>query len=570
MRDVKLDFLFLPPQNDNYWLILQGRENQDKEKRSTGGPPIHQHTEAFSEFESRYGLYADPLYSRHQKENFITGVDPGDQEMVFVDPHIMATPTLADTNGDGFTNELIVPVSYYFNPFYYGDPHTLSQLGGLEQGELVNFVAGGIVVIDLNSGAIIAQRIMGLTQASDSQPSYMLSTPTVVRLFPGVGEAVIITAMATGELNMMEASSLESEPGFPVHLDSMSAQVAVADLFQNGVLELVVGDNSGNVYCISSHGKRIWEFETQDSVQSSVRFADFDGDSVLDVILVTAYGSLWVLRGTSGAPFPGFPIRLNTHVQSPPLLMYLSHTRDLKDTLTAILPSTSAIFVIDLATHCVDTIATDNIMLSVLSGDIDPFNTGIEILAVGLDGHVMCFSAGVREMTPQQVALESWSEDTIGHGRFTHKTNSLAVILPSFNETGTNIYGSSFNLDVQILDNAARRSKQISVSVAIGRKYLLYNDTLPLFQQTTTHTLSVPTPPEPIAAFLTITFCNEHFQCNSISRHARFNLHFRESLQWFLCVPFLALSVAFLWLLRDANFEPLPGAGFSSSNRKSL
>jgi hypothetical protein len=558
--------------NDNYWLILQGPEMKDKDKRSAGGPPgtqnLHQHTEAFSEFESRYGLYADPLYSRHQTEDFITGVDPGDPQMVFVDPHILATPTLADINGDGFTNELIVPVSYYFDPFYYGDLHTRNKLGGLEQDELVNFVAGGIVVIDLNTGAIIRQKILGLTQASDSQPAYMLSTPTVVRLFPGVGGAVIITAMATGEVNMMEASSLESESGFPVHLDSVSAQVAVADLFQNGVLELVVGDNSGNVYCIDSHGQRIWEFEVKDSIQSTVRFADFNGDNQLDVIFVTAYGSLWVLHGTSGTPFPGFPIRLNTHIQSPPLLMHLSHSLDQKDTLTAILPSRSGIFVIDLTTQCVDAIPTDGIMLTVLSGDVDPYSPGIEIVAAGLDGHMMCFSAGIRKMNPQQIALESWSEDSAGHSRFVHKTDSLVVVLPSVNETGIDIQGSSFSLDVNILDNAARRSKQVSVSVAIGRKYLLYNETLPLYQQTTSHTLSIPTPPEPMAAFITVTFCSEHLQCDSISRHARFNLHFRNSLQWFLCGPFLALTAAFLWLLRDAHFEPLPG--FSSSNRKVL
>lgn len=570
---VLLDLLTaLSPQNDNYWLILQGPENQDKEKKPTGGPPegnLHQHTEAFSEFESRYGLFADPLYSRHQKENFITGVDPGDHQMVYVDPHILATPTIADTNNDGFANELVVPVSYYFDPFYYGDLHTLNKLGGLDKEELVNFVAGGIVVIDLNTGVIIGQKMQGLTQASDGQPSYMLSSPTVVRMFPGVGGAVIITAMATGEVNMMDALSLEVVPGFPVRLDSVSSSVAVADLFQNGALELVVGDNSGNVYCISAQGNRLWEFETKESIQSNIRFADFDGDTYLDVIFSTLYGSVWVLRGTSGTPFPGFPIRLNTHIQSS-LLMHLSHTNSQKDTLTAFFTGLTEVFIIDLASACVDRLETESIMLSVQSGDIDPYNPGMEVLAVGVNGHVVCFSAGVNKMTAEQITLESWSESTIGHTQFSHRKNSLTATLPWLNETGIDISGSSFTLEVSIADYAARRSKEIFVSVAIGRKYLLLNSTLPLYQQVTTHSLSVPTPPEPMAAFLTVTFCNEYLQCDSISRHARFNFHFQDSLQWFLCGPFLALSVAFLWLLRDANFEPLPGAWHSSSHRKNI
>ncbi|CAI8005770.1 Protein DEFECTIVE IN EXINE FORMATION 1, partial [Geodia barretti] len=236
-----------------------GRENRPP-AADKGPSNLHQHSEAFSEFESRYGLHADPLYSRHQREKFLLGLSPGDVHNVFVEPHILATPTLADTNGDGNFNELVVPVSYYFDPFYYGDPHNLGKLGGLDSGELVHFVAGGVVVIDLSIGAVVGQKVLGLTEATDSQPAYMLSSPTVVRMFPDVGGAVIITATATGEVNMLEAESLESVSGFPVRLDSVSASVAVADLFKDGVLELVVGDNSGNIYCIDSRGKRRWEF----------------------------------------------------------------------------------------------------------------------------------------------------------------------------------------------------------------------------------------------------------------------------------------------------------------------
>lgn len=565
--DVSCD---LSSQRDNYWLTLQGPDDRDIDKRSTGGSPPghHQHTEAFSEFESRYGQHANPLYSRHQVKNFISGVDSGDQEIVFVDAHVLATPTLADTNGDGLINELVIPVSYYFDPFFYGDPHNMMKLGGLEQEELQHYVAGGVVIIDLIKGAVIRQKLLGLTEASDSQPSYILSTPTVVRMFPGVGGAVIIIAMATGDLNMMDASTLEMEPGFPVRLDSVSAQVAVADLYKNGVLELVVGDNSGNIYCIDSHGNRKWEFETREAIQSNVRFADYDSDGILDVIFITTYGSLWVLHGNYGTPFPGFPIRLNLHIQSAPLLLHLSHTHTNKeDTLTAIVPAISEIYVIDLKSQCMTTIHTENIIFTIQSGDIDPYNPGLEILAVGFEGNAICFAPEHLEIDPQSILIESWSENSLGHTRFIHSTNTISIYLPELHQRTLNIRGNSFYLDVIITDNGGRRSKELSVSVAVGNKYLLYNGTLPLYQQVTTHTLTVTTPTEPMAAFLTVTFCNEYLQCEAISHHVQFNLHFHTSLQWFLSAPFLVLCASLLWLLRDANFEPLPGVVF---NRKSL
>ena len=562
--------------SDNYWLVLQGLGNEggreNKPPTAEKGPPnLHAHSEAFSEFESRYGLHADPLYSRHLKEKYVFGLHPGDEGSVYIEPHVLATPTLADINGDGLFNELVVPVSYYFDPFFYGDPHNLGKLGGLDGEELAHFVAGGLVIFDLNTGAVIGQKVLGLTEASDSQPAYMLSSPTVVRLFPGVGGAVIIITMATGEVHMLEAGSLESVSGFPVRLDSVSASVAVADLFQDGVLELVVGDNSGNIYCIDSRGGRKWEFETHEAVQSDVRFTDFDGDSQLDVVFVTTYGSLWVLRGVSGTPFPGYPVRLNTHTQSSPLLIHLSHTDSEREpALTAVLPGMTDLFLVDLSSRCVESVSTDSGILSVLSSDIDPYSPGIELLTVGLDGKMTCYSTPLTKMTQREVFLQSWDVNVMGHTRFTHRLNSLSVLLPWEHDTSVDLHGNSFNLEVVVLDNAQRRSKQITLSVSIGRKYLLYNSTLPLYHKTTTHNVLVPTPREPMTSFITVTVCTEYLQCESESRHVRFNLRYRSLLQWYLSGPFLALIAAFLWLLRDADFEPLPVAIYGSTNRKSL
>ena len=388
-----------------------------------------------------------------------------------------------------------------------------------------------------------------------------------------MGGLSIITATATGELHALKVSTLESESGFPLRLDSVSAQVAVADLFQNGALELVVGDNSGNIYCVDAFGKTLWEFETKETIYGSVRFVDLDGDSSLDVVLVTTRGCVWVLHGMSGTPFPGFPIHLNTHVPSSSfVIMHLSHSGQPKAP-TAIIPSITSLLVVDLVAKCVDSVAQEDhnvVLLATQSGDIDPYHPGIEILVMDLEGKLMCFGAGSQGMSDYEMVAESWEEEALSQNVFTHKNNSFLVLIPQLNKALRDISGSSFRLEIQIYDNAARRSKEFTVKVSIGQKYHLYNNSLPVYQRKTTHTLLVPTPSEPIASFLTITVCNEFLQCNSVFHHAKFNLHFQDTLQWFLALPFLALTSALLWLLRDADFEPLPGAGFSSTSRKNL
>lgn len=188
-------------------------------------------TASFSEFESRFGRHADPLFSRHEATPRPAGLDPTDEDYVFVDPHVLTTPVLADTDGDGIFSELVVAVSYYFDSYLYGDVMELDRLNGLEGSELVDYTAGGVVIIDLDTGKVKGQRLLGITRGVDNQPGYLLATPTVVRL--GVGEApVIIVGSVMGELHVMDASSLREREGFPILVDSITAQVRQNPLFR--------------------------------------------------------------------------------------------------------------------------------------------------------------------------------------------------------------------------------------------------------------------------------------------------------------------------------------------------
>ena len=77
-----------------------------------------------------------------------------ESEYIFVDPHVLASATLADVNGDGHM-ELIIPVSYYFEKESResregggGDGSSTSGEHG-ENFDYGGYVAGGIVCWDL-------------------------------------------------------------------------------------------------------------------------------------------------------------------------------------------------------------------------------------------------------------------------------------------------------------------------------------------------------------------------------------------------------------------------------------
>ena len=195
---------------------------------SQSPPPVRRKpsnfTDPFSEFESRFGRHADPLYSRHETTPRISGIDPNDPGYVYVDPHVLATPIIADTNGDGIHTELVVPVSYYFDPYRYGDPTEREKLNGMMATDLANYVAGGVVIVDLTTGKVQGHKMLGLTRGIDSQPGYLLATPTVVRLSAGE-DPVIIVGSVTGELHVLEGKDLREREGFPLAVDSITAQV---------------------------------------------------------------------------------------------------------------------------------------------------------------------------------------------------------------------------------------------------------------------------------------------------------------------------------------------------------
>ena len=532
-------------------------------------------TTPYSEWEARRGRHSNPLFSAHNPTPRPSGLDPANPNFVHVDPHVLATPLITDVDGDGVYAELILPVSYYFDSHFYGNSANLGRLNGLPSGELINYVGGGVVVIDLRSGKVRGQKLLGMTRATDNQPGYVLATPTVVRVTPG-DIPVIAIGTAKGELHLLRGDTLEETAGFPLTLDSISAQVAVGSVFGGGKLEFLVGDYSGNVYCVDGGGRRVWEVELGVPVGSAVRLGDLDGDGTLEVVVTTVDGDLWILNSQTGKNWSpsAFPIHLGARTENSAMLL---HTRNLaagknqsSDTVVAILGTSRGLYLVDIRDGCVHNIpvsASSNIVHDVMAGDIDPYHPGLELVSMGLDGTLICFAV---DIVRSSVKAEAWSVESTGPMFFTHKSSSFYF---TFN-TSKEVSGKTFDGALVLYANNFMSENEFNLTVSMGTHMELFWEKVKVSRRVTEFQLRLSSPSKPLATFVTARVCSMHQQCRSMYIHVRFNLHFEDHLRWFLSLPFLSLCAVALWFHRkDNNSFSLPTSsltGRTSGVRKNL
>ncbi|XP_019857511.1 PREDICTED: protein DEFECTIVE IN EXINE FORMATION 1-like isoform X2 [Amphimedon queenslandica] len=546
-------------------MTKQNPEGTSHETGPTEAPP----PSPFSQFDDQFGAEADILYSRHQPGERPSGLDPKDETYVFVDPHILATPVVADIDGDGDENELVLPVSYYFDRYHYGFQENLARTR-LNKDELSKYAASGLVIVNLKTKQITNQRLISLTAISSDQPSYLLAPPTVVRLGPKDPLSIII-GCSSGSLHVFQGPSLTPAAGFPIMTDSITAQVSVGDVVGNDdQYELVVGDATGNVICLDKYGKQLWEYNVKAPVDTSVRLFNFNSDSSMEVIFVDKFGVVYVLNGTTGQPTLSSPFLLNTLIHSSPLLMHLKSVDD-DYHLVALVPTITGLYCIDLHTACVSEVQMErDFMPYVLQSDhIDPFNPGLEVLISSLSGELACITADSYHPTEREVSIETWPGETMGNGNwFTHKGSLFALSVARGLST-RDASGKSFNFGFNVYDAKASETnpKEYSIELSVGGRYTLLSDRV-LLNKSMTHFLYTPkTPPAPLFAEMILKVCNTHWQCDTASFSVRFNLIFEEVLDWILALPFLAFVAGYLWLLRNETDVSLPIA-YNENSRK--
>jgi hypothetical protein len=145
---------------------------------------------------------------------------------------------------------------------------------------------------------------------------------------PGDTQLDIVALTNNDSLFVIRADGTR-RPSYPKHMwfggTSKTPSPALADMNNDGCLDVVIADTHGGIYAFDRDGFFVlpwvnirYSALTANASESSPVVADINGDGKADVIMGDENKNLAALSGASGAMLPGFPIVLNGEVRGTP------------------------------------------------------------------------------------------------------------------------------------------------------------------------------------------------------------------------------------------------------------
>jgi hypothetical protein len=230
------------------------------------------------------------------------------------DPGFSDSPVVADLNGTG---KLDVLCLIWGNLCCFNGSLDYTQLWETGNGFLQGTPAVGDLSGNGKLGIVIGDSEGNVTcfNSSGSQVwtyspggGTVSSSPTLADI-NGDGKLEVLVHMENSSgydtlvcLNSTPDASGHVKPLWSFGMGKTSSTTesspAVADLDNDGHLEIVVGSSDNNTYCVSSTGKLVWSFPTGGNIRSSPTIADIDGDGKLETLIGSNDFYLYCLNST--------------------------------------------------------------------------------------------------------------------------------------------------------------------------------------------------------------------------------------------------------------------------------
>ncbi|KAG7027384.1 Protein DEFECTIVE IN EXINE FORMATION 1 [Cucurbita argyrosperma subsp. argyrosperma] len=476
------------------------------------------------------------------------------EEYVDIDAHLLCTPVIADIDNDG-VSEMIVAVSYFFDHEYYDNPEHMKELGDIDIGK---YVAGAIVVFNLDSKQVKWITELDLSIDSAKFLAYIYSSPTVIDL-DGDGNLDILVGTSFGLFYILDHHGKVRE-NFPLQMADITAAVVAADINDDGKIELVAADSHGNVAAWTAQGQEIWEKNLKSLIPQGPSIGDVDGDGDTDVVVPTVSGNIYVLSGKDGSFVHPYPYRTHGRVTNQILLVDLNKRDDKKKGLTLITSSFDGyLYLIDGPTSCADVIDIGETSYSMVLADNVDGGDDLDLIVTTMNGNVFCFS------TPSpHHPLKTWRSANQGRNNVAVRHNREGIFVSHSSRTYRDEEGKNFWMEIEIVDryrNPSGTQAPYNVTTTLmvpgnyqGERRIKQNQ---MFKEPGKHRIKLPT----VSARTTATVLVEMVDKNGLYFSDEFSLTFHvyyyKFLKWLLVLPMLAMF-GVLMILRPQEPMPLP------------
>uniref|UniRef100_A0A7S0RKX6 DEX1 C-terminal domain-containing protein n=1 Tax=Chlamydomonas leiostraca TaxID=1034604 RepID=A0A7S0RKX6_9CHLO len=525
-----------------------------------------------------FGLARDEHLNRFwQDEDFEQALHPKEAEYVYVDPHILSTPTLADIDADGH-EELVVAVSYFYDREYYDQPDHMEDVKGLDLGK---YVASGVVVFDLRTKTVKWSQHLDLSTDATTFKAYAYASPTLADIDRnGLLEIVVGTSM--GFLYVLEPLRGDPLPGWPIQMGEIQGQALVMDLNNDGKVEIFAADTRGNIACFAANGEELWSRHVRSLVAQGATAGDINNDGELEIVFGTSSGHIYAVSGSTGLDAKNFPFRTHGRVQAPVLITRLL---DGPAQHLIVMSFDGYLYLVDGMTACADTVDIGETSYSqVLAEDLDG-NGRLELVVATMNGAVYALE------TPAEYSpLKAWPAQVMGGNGMVARHDLVGIYATQASRAPRDVAGDRLAVTVRVVDkrgvfapngtllHASAGPYNISVVLkGVGVREMNAGHSPVIGVADTvkapgTYTLELPCPRTRSTATIRVEMSDGHGLTLFDEFSLSFHLHFHKLLKWLVALP-MAIMVAILFLVKkeeDEEEESLDAGGWHAHRGSSV
>ncbi|XP_030537134.1 protein DEFECTIVE IN EXINE FORMATION 1 [Rhodamnia argentea] len=492
-------------------------------------------------------MWGDEEWSEVQHEKL--------EDYVNIDAHILCTPVIADIDNDGVL-EMVVAVSYFFDHEYYDNQEHLKELGNIDIGK---YVAGGIVVFNLDTKQVKWTTPLDLSTDSGNFRAYIYSSPTVVDL-DGDGDLEILVGTSFGLFYLLDHEGKIREK-FPLEMAEIQGAVVAADINDDGKIELVTTDTHGNVAAWTAQGVEIWENHLKSHIPQGPTIGDVNGDGHTDVVVPTISGNIYVLSGKDGSFVRPYPYRTHGRIMNQVLLVDLNKRKEKeKNGLTLVTTSFDGyLYLIDGPTSCADVVDIGEISYSMVLADNVDGGDDLDLIVTTMNGNVFCFSTPVPHHP-----LKAWRSVNQGRNNFANRYDREGVYVSHSSRTFRDEEGKSFWVEIEIVDkhrypSGYQAPYNVTTTLLVpgnyqGERRIRQNQ---IYDHPGKYRIKLPTVGVRTTGTVLVEMVDKNGLYFSDEFSITFHMYYYKLLKWLLVLPMLAMF-GILVILRPQEAMPLP------------